>query len=616
MGNHLQRPAMTPTPEKPEHNQVVIGGGLAGISAALELLSHGHEVGEASGADVRVHLYEAMKEEELFDRKALQQRDHYPSSSAFGSRSVRLSGADTLEEATIIARSAKLYQRVHALAQEHKLYDKLAGKFPDLRYEGVIIGQPYITMASTQNQQAFDGIDKQIANIRLKEYEPAKFLGTWRGVRLAQENIPYADILPPVDQLPNSSEPNAPDVQVYTKRLDHYLGELREFCSRYPTHGHQMQERFGLTDWINRPASEWLASGKHTGNTALPRILLERPWTPAYPDRHAISLNINQFLQVSIALMRATYGDRFMFHDGQGVSNVTQDDQGVTITSVDGSGKTQTAQYDQAVYCGGPFMKGTLEQAGVKTEIVAAPYVEFPVRGNDVNAILKGDAIPAKNAVTVDLGDGKKRTFTAKTISRNGAWVENGIRKGDWLKIQFDEKTPLKQTSDINKLPSLQPQAGAIARQFAEGLNIPFTDQMQQASRGRWCPQSYAKHPQTGKDVMFAGPVRGAVTESHDGRINSSTASRIYILGPGMGHGAQLLGGNAHIVAAQMQDRPARLPVRVTPITFPQQEMQPEMNEAQPQPPLPSTDKADALMASWKQRMTERTASHPSQLAK
>lgn len=561
---------MIPETQKPEHNQAIIGGGLAGVCAALELLSHGHEVGEPSGADVRVHLYEAMPESEMFNRTAMRQRDHYPSSSAIGSRSVRLGGAETLEETHKVARSAKLYQRVHKLAEEYGIYKKLSvDGYPDMQNDTVIVGQPYITMASSQNKDAFLAIDKQIASIRLQQYNFNTFRPIWRGVALSREELPYADIVPPIDNLPATDKTGAMINRSYARRLDHYLGELRAFCDRYPASGYQMKERFSLQEWIHRPASEWLAAGKHAGNTPLPRILVEREWTPAHPERHALSLNINQFLQVSIELMRALYQDKFVYHSGHLVNNMSQNAQGIALSSVK-DGNSHTAQYDQIVLCGGPYMKGILDKVGIPTELVAAPYVEFPVPGDKINAILKGEAIPAKHAVTIDLGNGIKQTFTAKTLSRNGAWMVNGSRKGDWLKIQFDEKLPLNQLPDITQLPSLQPHAGGIAKQFAEGLGISFTDEMQQASRGRWCPQTSARHPQTKEKIVLAGPVSGAITESFDGRVDSSTANRVYVLGPGMGHGAQLLGGNAHLVAAQMQDRPHKLPVNVQSFIFPQ----------------------------------------------
>lgn len=517
----------------PEHHtHAVIGAGIAGISAALELLAHGAQTGE-KGADVEVHLFEALPKEVLFNHAAATQSEHYQSGSFYGARSVRLAGANNAEEAQTIARSTALYRTVDHLAKEHGIYDllKSEGIF-DNEKDPVIQPQPMITFASSQDADAMAKLDQNAAAVMRFSKAPSPALRN----NAHDSDAPYTDITPPITAVPPTSDVAAH--AAYMTALETYLTQLRHFLTENPEIKAPLLRDFEFENILNQPVERLIAAGVTPDKKPFPRIFMEKGICEHHIDRCAMSVDVARFNQTAIAVMETLYPGKFHFHDGQPVSSAQEHTDGVTITT--DAGKQITVE--DAIFSTGQYMKDGLEKAELNTEIYAAPYIEFPITTGSPFPVVKGNALPNEE-YGMEMEDGTRITLTPKTISRNGAWLQNGVRKGDWVKVQFDEKTPLIKPNDIAAMPSLKPMAGIVAEQIAQHFGAPLSEEQRQAATGRWCPQAIAKNKEGKKEIM-AGPAQ--------------EGEAIHFFGPGNAHGMQRMGGMAEELAAQIQHRTPR----------------------------------------------------------
>jgi hypothetical protein len=500
---------MIAKPSHPSPQKIAImGAGVAGISTAWHSL-------KLMDAETQVHLFEQQDLAQRFNRSLQSQQQHYASSSSYGARSIRLANAKSPEDAKKIAFSSAMVKEIESLASQHGIYEQLIAEgYKDLKEEPLLTGQPYFTVCSYQDSAALKKMQQSIANVT---GAPASLALTG----IEQEELPYAYIPPTQNNLPE------------------YAAQLQQFQQRYPAYAAPILKEYQLDQLIHRPDFAAQLKQRFDSGKPLPAIFMEREWSPDYPERNAVSVNVNQLTQISIALMQKLYPQRFRLHDGVKIEQ-TKLAEHTKQHQLHLSNGQQMEGFSDLFLASGPAIAQTLKQTaaaqGIEMGMYAAPYIEFPMPtstlGGKASGLLKGGLLPKGMDFSLVMPDGKIQPLTVKTVSRNGKWMENGQLLGDRMKLQFGEKIPLEKIQDLQNMPAFDEAAKEMVTKTAEWFGVTLPAASLNQTQARWCPQALAKD------------TKGQSHFGAKGSLSPQMPPNTHIVGPGNAAGMHMLPGN------------------------------------------------------------------------
>lgn len=530
ISSNIQKPAMARDNSQKQKNIAIIGAGLGGVTMAAQLMLRDLDVASkyVPYSDINVSLYEKMSAGHFFSRAHHKNSVHYDSSSIFGYRSVSSYAASNEQEFAENIASAELYKKIHHLAIKYGIYEKLAAEgYPDLQMQGGYVhGQDAIIIIDSADQEASNKLDISKENIK------AQFV-KWQQQQLprnlSSNNLslpvlekPYIDAHPPRDI-------NDPDA------LSRYRSKLRDFIAKYPRQKQSLTENFPAINRLIATEDEISSAdllqdqfmqAAMQGEIKLPRVFIELGWDKNHPERNALSINSNGYIQTTIRLLQELYPEKFNFIDGV-VANPTE----------------IAKSHDAVVMAAGANMMSLLASNNQRSNIVAAPYLEIAVDydiNQEILPLLKKLAIP-QGRFSIQLADGSNLDLSIKTITRNGVHFRDGKPVGELLKIQFSEKMPLSNLDEIYNLPAANQQminvvGKYIANYYGYKSNV---ENEQDMPKFRWCPQTIKN-----KDL-----------EVNNHNRSNNLPGNIYIIGPGDAHGAKKYGGTAAELTADICDK-------------------------------------------------------------